>query len=223
MTPTHTQPRWPEGSTARALHALVAWLAFLACVHLGRLFLFPTFGLLGGGAIGFVLVYGGIFWFFIMRVGGVGFRDLGITRRNWPTELMLGVAGFLGISVLLLGWVLVTEGMDAVTGVLHRIANYTLADRVKFLIIGLLAASAEDTLYRGYIQPALMARLGAITGLLLTIAMFATHHFVDWPTMIRVGSLFITGLGFGVLRWQKRPVIASYTAHTVLWLIWGDA
>ncbi|WP_428263934.1 CPBP family glutamic-type intramembrane protease [Haliangium sp.] len=205
------------------LHALVVWLAFLASVHLARLFLFPAFGLVGGMAIGFVAVYGGILWFLMVHVGGLSARDLGITLRNWPTEVMLGVAGFFGISVLLLGWGLVIDGADAMTDVLRRIADYTLADRVKFLIIGLLAASCEDTLFRGYIQPALMARLGALTGLLLTIALFAVHHFVDWPTVSRMGSLFITGLGFGVLRWQKRPVIASYTAHTVLWLIWGDA
>ena len=204
------------------VHALAVWLAFLATVHLAYWFLFPTLGPLGGGAIGFVLVYGGIFGLLLVRVGGVGARDLGITLRNWPTEVMLGMAGFLGISVLLLGWVLAIHGMDAVMEVLRRIAGFTLADRAKFLVIGLLAASAEDTLFRGYLQPALMARLGAILGLLLTVAAFAVHHFMDWPTVARVGSLFITGLGFGVLRWQKRPLIASYTAHTVLWLVWGN-
>ena len=94
---------------------------------------------------------------------------------------------------------------------------------LQFLIIGLLAASAEDTLYRGYIQPTLMARYGAAIGFSATIAMFAIGHFTGVPPMWRVAVLCITGFGFGILRWRDRPLIASYVAHTVLWVVWGDA
>ncbi|HWN70161.1 MAG TPA: CPBP family intramembrane glutamic endopeptidase, partial [Haliangium sp.] len=108
------------------------------------------------------------------------------------------------------------------TEILDTIAGLSPGQRVFFLGIGLLAASAEDTLFRGYIQPALMTRFGAVAGVVLTMVLFQVHHFTDWPTVDRIGGLCIIGLGFGVLRWQKRPLIAAYTAHTVLWLIWGN-
>lgn len=222
MPYTDTKPRWAEGSTARVVHALAVWLAFLALVHGTRLFLFPWLGSMGG-VIAFVLCYGGILYYLMIRCGGLRARDLGLTLQGWPREVMIGLASFLGISVLLLGWVLALHGADAVSELLGTIAGFSLADRVFFLGIGLLAASAEDTLFRGYMQPALMTRFGAIAGVVLTMMFFQVHHYTDWPTVSRIGSLCITGLGFGVVRWQKRPLIASYTAHTVLWLIWGNA
>jgi membrane protease YdiL (CAAX protease family) len=187
---------------------------------LARLVLLPVFGLLGA-ILAFLLFYGGVLGILMVRVGGLRTRDLGITLQGWPKEVMLGIAGFLAVSVLLLGWIFARHGAEAVTGIVDSIAGFSLGERVFFLGIGLLAASAEDTLFRGYMQPALMTRFGAAAGIFLTMALFQVHHFTDWPTVDRVGSLCITGLGFGVLRWQKRPLIASYTAHTVLWLIWG--
>lgn len=221
MASTGTKPRWAEGSTARVAHALAVWFAFLTIVHVTRLVLVPAFGL-AGGVLAFLLFYGGVLGIFMVRVGGLRARDLGITLRDWPQEVMLGIAGFLAISVLLLGWVFARHGADAVAEILDRIVGFSLSERMFFLGIGLLAASAEDTLFRGYMQPALMTRLGTVAGVFLTMVLFQVHHFTDWPTVDRIGSLCITGLGFGVLRWQKRPLIAAYTAHTVLWLIWGN-
>lgn len=220
MTPTDTKPRWAEGSSARVAHALAVWLAFLALVHVTRLVLVPVFGLVGA-VCAFLLFYVGVLGILMVRVGGLRARDLGMTLQGWPKEVMLGMAGFLAISVLLLGWIFARHGAEAVIETLKSIAGFSPGERVFFLGIGLLAASAEDTLFRGYMQPALMTRLGAVAGIFLTMALFQVHHFTDWPTVDRVGSLCITGLGFGVMRSQKRPLIACYTAHTVLWLIWG--
>jgi len=210
------------GSTARVLHALLVWLAFFAIVHFSRVVLFPAFGFFGG-VIAFFMFYGGVVGWLMMRGGRLRARDLGYTRENFGQEVVLGLAGFVIISVLLLGWVYLSEGSGAISEVIDAIAGYSLVERMMFLGIGLLAASAEETLFRGYLQPALMARFSPAIGIVVTMVLFAAHHFVDWPTVARIGSLTIISLTFGLLRGQDRPITASFVAHTTLWLVWGTA
>jgi uncharacterized protein len=222
MARSTTERRWMEGAHGRVLHALGLWACFVAVVHFSRLVLFPAFGFPGAIA-GVVFFYGVVLGLLLMKVGRVNLRDLGYTLEGWPRELLLGLAGFVAISGMLLCWVLAIHGVEQVEHIFAKIAGYSLADHAMFFFIGLLASSAEETLYRGYMQPVLMARFGALAGIGITVVLFAAGHFADWPTVSRVGSLIITGLGFGVLRWRRRPLIASFTAHTLLWMIWGTA
>jgi membrane protease YdiL (CAAX protease family) len=201
MPPPPLPPRWPLGSLARVLHALALWVGFLVGCHVTRLA--PSLGGLKYVVSAF-LVYGVLYGHFMLRVGRVRLADLGITRAGWRREIGLGLVAMLGITATLRG-----------------IVSIPLADRLPLFVIGVLAASAEDTLFRGYLQPALIARWGTAAGLLLTMALFQVHHYLDWPTVHRVGALVITGLGFGIPRWRDRPLIASYTAHIALWTLWG--
>lgn len=210
------------GSTARVLHALLVWLAFFAIVHFSRVVLFPAFGVYGG-VIAFIMFYGGVVGLLLVRGGRLRARDLGYTRENFGQEVILGLAGFVIISVLLLGWIQLSGGSEAIDEVIDSIAGFTVFDRMQFLVIGLLAASAEETVFRGYLQPALMARYTPAIGIVVTAALFAAGHFTDWPTIARLGSLTIISLTFGLLRGHDRPITAPFVAHLTLWLIWGSA
>ena len=42
MKPDLISSRWPEGSNARVVHALLLWVAFVALVHVTRLVLVPN-------------------------------------------------------------------------------------------------------------------------------------------------------------------------------------
>ena len=222
MTDLVHRPRWLKGSTARVVHALAVCLAFECLVLLSRHVLFPALGALGG-VLTFVLCYGGVLGVLMIRVGRLHAADLGVTLRGWPRQLGLGIAGFVAISALMLGWIAIIDGADAARQMWGQVASYTPAQHAGFLVTGLLAASIEEPLFRGYLQPALMARFGSAAGLVLTMVLFHVGHHTDWPTLGRIGSLAIVGLGFGVLRWQRRPLLAPFTAHTLVWVVWGNA
>ena len=223
MTDSIHRPRWAEGSVARIVHALAVCLALEVLVLISRHVLVPALGRALAGVTVFVLCYGGILGVLMIRVGRLRARDLGVTRHGWPREVLLGVAAFVAISALMLGWIALSDGTAAAAATWEQLASYTPAQHAAFLVTGLLASSVEEPLFRGYIQPSLMARLGPAAGLVLTMVLFQIGHYTDWPTIGRVGSLAILGLGFGVLRWQSRPLTASFTAHTLVWVVWGNA
>ena len=222
MKPVLTASRWPEGSNARVVHALLLWVAFVALCHVTRLVILPNLHALGF-LVGAILYYGGVLGVGMIGVGRLRARDLGLTLAGWHRETLIGLVAVAAISAALLLWNGVMHGADEARGLLDRITGYSLSQRLGFFGVGLMAASAEDTLFRGYIQPALMARCGAWAGVVATMALFQVHHYVDWPTATRVGCLVITGVGFGIPRWRDRPLIASYVAHAGLWTLWGNA
>jgi uncharacterized protein len=222
MKPVLTASRWPEGTSARVVHALLLWVAFVALCHLTRILILPNLHALGF-LVGAVLYFGGVLGVGMVRVGRVRARELGLTLVGWHREVVLGLVAVVAISAGLLLWNAAMEGADEVRGLLDQITGYSLGTRLGFVAVGVMAALAEDTLFRGYVQPALMARWGAWVGVVATMALFQVHHYVDWPTASRVGCLVITGLGFGIPRWRDRPLMASYVAHVGLWTLWGDA
>jgi membrane protease YdiL (CAAX protease family) len=76
------------------------------------------------------------------------------------------------------------------------------------LLTALGIAIAEETTFRGYMQPRLSAWIGDWPGLVLTAALFAIWHLVAWAgrlpletTLILVGLTFAQGL---VLGWVIR-------------------
>jgi CAAX protease family protein len=216
------RPRWAEGSAARAAHAVAVWLSLLALLLLSRHVLFPALHGLAA-PIYIVLYFGGVLWLFMIRVGRLGVRDLGLTAAGWRREILVGVGGAALITALLVGWIAILDGADAVRELLAQHAAYGPGKRLGFLAMGVFAAIAEEPLFRGYLQPALMARLGAAAGLILTMVMFQIGHYTSWPTMARIGSLAIIGLVFGALRWRHRSLVAPMVAHALVWLVWGNS
>jgi membrane protease YdiL (CAAX protease family) len=219
---THHRPRWPEGSTPRLVHAIAVWLALGLLTVTSRFVLVPVLG----RPIAFALVLAGvaaIIGGLMIRVGRLRAADLGLTLAGWPRELALGVAGLLAISALLLGWTAIADGTAEAGALLEAIASYSAGQRLGFLVTGLLAATVEELVFRGNLQPSLIARLGTAGGLLTTMVLFQVGHYTDWPTLSRVVGLAILGLGFGLLRGRARPLLAAFTAHTLVWVVWGSA
>jgi membrane protease YdiL (CAAX protease family) len=215
------RPRWPEGSTPRLVHAVAVWLALGVLVIASRFVLVPGLG----RPIAFALVLAGvaaIIGGLMIRVGRLRARDLGLTLAGWPRELALGAAGLLAISALLVGWTAIADGGAEAGALVDQIASYSAGQRVGFLVTGLVAATVEELVFRGNLQPSLIARLGTAGGLLATMVLFQVGHYTDWPTPSRVGGLAILGLGFGLLRGRDRPLLAAFTAHTLVWVVWGN-
>jgi membrane protease YdiL (CAAX protease family) len=90
------------------------------------------------------------------------------------------------------------------------------------LIVGVHIALFEESVFRGYLQPALVHRLGRWGGLLATAVVFAAWHpphFHLTGFLVRLGRGFVTGL----LRGADRPLFAAVVAHALLWPVVGLA
>lgn len=221
--------RWSIGSTRALLHAVVLILAHLVLVFgIGAL---AGRTLLGGAsffaaapgsfavlAITAAIELGVIIAFGLCRVGRIGLRELG---WRWPVrrrELALGVLGALGCAALVLGLVQLFFGETAPT--LATIAGFRPAQRLLFVLMGLFAGFTEETLFRGYLQPTLEARLGRRAGLAVTALIFAAYHLNLRPVAL-LGKLGF-GLIYGGLRQATGGLWAPAVAHAVLWAMLGS-
>ena len=80
-----------------------------------------------------------------------------------------------------------------------------------------VAVLAEELLFRGLLQPALIARLGTWPGLLLTAALFGAAHLPFSPAFALVATL--AGLGYGLVfqrSGQLRWAIALHAGVNLL-------
>lgn len=224
-------PRFSEEAPGRLIHALA-----LTCL------LSSTFIVLFGGvqvALGapenvFEAPFGTFLLFYlaalVLRVGlvvGVGLRWFGRIRLHevgWRTEglrqnLLLGLAGGFAATLLvsLVVWIQADFQGEAL---LETFRGFSWEQRAMFLLIGLEAAFTEETLFRGYLQPALMRRLGTFGGLTCTAILFSLYHLQPRP--LALGLKFVLGLLFGSLRGRNRSLWTSFTAHVLLWTLVGS-
>jgi hypothetical protein len=75
----------------------------------------------------------------------------------------------------------------------------------------------EETLFRGYMQPAVQARIGRWLGLATVAVVFAAYHGRFTPAMF-LGKLGV-GLVLGGLRDRTRTLWAPAVAHVLQWTV----
>jgi membrane protease YdiL (CAAX protease family) len=226
-------PRFPVGSGPRIAHALA--LAFLqpvvpvsVLVGLGSwLFdatgalrppglvelaavalvpLVPNLLLLGGGLVG---------------LGRVSPRDLGWHRPAKPLYAMVGPLAAI-VAYLAVYAAVIASLADHPSAVWLTIRSYSVPSRALLLLLGLHVALYEETVFRGYLQPALVRRLGLAGGVAVTALLFAAWHP---PHFHLAGFLVRLGLGLatGILRGEDRSLMAAFLAHALIWPIVGLA
>lgn len=229
-----TSPRWPIG-TKGAL-----WLAFLLIIgHYVAMF--------GVGGILFVLL--GVhdrreIWqappaAFIIN-GGVGLFEIGVVLRlfmgryarlafreaGWRDLALRDVAyGVFGFALLALSLVcvLASDGgfKDAMSYIADKIAHYTPQQRALFVLMGVIAAIPEETIFRGVMQPTLQKMLGRWPGILLTAVIFSLFHVQYGFAVPMLLSHFVTGLVLGLLRERTGNLWAAAIAHALVWIVLG--
>ena len=88
-------------------------------------------------------------------------------------------------------------------------ANGVLAFGWIWLTIAVLPALCEESLYRGFVQRALVARWGFPTGLAATACLFSLAHFEPAGALSRV----LMGLWFGALFFRTGSIWPGALAH----------
>ena len=78
----------------------------------------------------------------------------------------------------------------------------------------LLQSGAEEVLFRGWLQPALTARIGVPGGVLACAVIFAAFHAISAiPSWISVVNLVLGGVWFGLLALRSGGILAPMAAH----------
>ena len=222
MNPPRT-PRWPVGGVARIAHGTILGLL----QPLVPISLFVGLGpfLFDGERLGLVPVVGAVVLALLVcgglvGLGRVSLADLGLRRDRIWRELLLG-AGCLAVYLacfVLIVWARVPDSGST----FQRVASQSFAERALLLLVGLAIAFFEEPVFRGYLQPALIARLGFPGGIAVTALFFAAWHpphFNLTSFLVRLSLGVVTGLARG----RDRPLTAALTAHALLWAVVGLA
>ena len=157
----------------------------------------------------------------LCALGRVSLAGLGWTRAGAGRDVIAGVAAFALCFVLVLGTTMWAGGGAAVGELLSSIGSYSVRQRLLFTCIGVTAAFYEESIFRGYLQPAVVARLGPLAAVVVTAAVFAVYHLQFRPAAL-LGK-FAVGLVFGAARALRPTLYAPATAHALVWMVIGAA
>jgi membrane protease YdiL (CAAX protease family) len=229
-----TSPRWPIGTTG------ALWLAFLLIIG----HYLAMFGV--GGVLAILL---GIhdrreIWqappaAFIINIG-VGLFEIGLVLGVWmrryarlsfraagwsglaQRDVAYGVLGFALFAIVTTCVLAFESGFgDAIAYIADTIAHYTPQQRAFFVLMGVVAAIPEETIFRGILQPTLQKKLGRRSGIALTAVIFAVYHVHFAFALPRIISHFCWGLILGALRERTGTLWAPAIAHALMWIIFG--
>jgi membrane protease YdiL (CAAX protease family) len=168
-----------------------------------------------------VVAMGGLVWLGIVRRGRCPWRDLGWHGDRIGESLALGLVGFGMLVAIVLGMLAVAGHWSDVD--LHgALAGYTAAQRAQFLVIGLCAATIEESIFRGYLQPALIAKVGLVGGILIGAVVFGLYHVFMGPSPFNLIGKVCFGLVLGALRGRDRSLVGPMFAHFLFWQVMGS-
>lgn len=78
----------------------------------------------------------------------------------------------------------------------------------------LFQVTSEEVLFRGWLQPGLIARIGPFAAVVITALVFAAFHAIaataDWISLV---NMLLGGLLFGLLALRSGGIIAPVAAH----------
>ncbi len=166
------------------------------------------------GASAVALVVRGL----ILEAGRLKPADIGWRRERPGRAIALGLLGAAAATASLL-LAAGAFGADLGEG-LHQMLHYSVSQRILFASVGLSLALAEESAFRGFLQPQLVQRMGLPAGYALTAVFFACWHF----PLFHVDSMlarFGQGLVFGALRGRDRSLVTPVIAHATYWAFVG--
>ena len=224
------ESRFPVGSWKRIIYGLSLTIPLRLTVYLGIFVFGPLLGVgeqVFDGSIAALmatlamLVYavGGVAGLGVIYFGRETLQSLGWKSAAPQRDVALGILGlFALVGVMLAAFVCFGESL---TELWQTVLAFPAGLRAQFLVIGVLAALAEETLFRGYLQPAAQAKLGTFWGIVLVALVFSLYHMTPHPLGLVVKFGF--GLVLGFLRFRTQSLVAPAVAHFAVWQVLGFA
>lgn len=175
------------------------------------------------------LINGGVGLFeigVVFRIGMVRYARLSFRDAGWRDlvlrDVAYGVVGFLALAFVLTCVIARESGFrDALTGIAETIAHYTPQQRALWVLMGVIAAIPEETIFRGILQPTLQQKLGRWPGIVLSAFIFSIYHVQYALVLPLLVSHFVFGLIFGLLRERTGTLWAPAIAHALVWIVLG--
>jgi membrane protease YdiL (CAAX protease family) len=229
-----TSQRWPIGTTG------ALWLAFLLIIG----HYVAMFGVGGVLAIALGIQDRREIWqappaAFIINIG-VGLFEIGLVFGLWMhrharlsfreagwsglalRDVAYGVLGFAVFAIVITCVFAVESGLrEAIAYIADTIAHYTPEQRAFFVLMGIIAAIPEETIFRGILQPTLQHKVGRWPGILLTAVIFSLYHVHLQLSLLRIITHLCWGLILGLLRERTGTLWAPAIAHALMWIIFG--
>jgi membrane protease YdiL (CAAX protease family) len=190
--------RWAGSSAARLIVAAMANVPPpLPGVLAAAAFRLITFGPLAAIAVGACILDG---------------------RTAWPSGRRPGWAtaggGAVGLGALMLAVGLAALAGDVAPGEAGLAGGQAAAGVVAGLALFAFQVAAEELYFRGWLQPALCARWGSGSGLIVTAVLFAGLHIAGGARApLSLANLFLGGLMFGLLALRSGGLWAPFMAH----------
>lgn len=158
--------------------------------------------------------------FAMLRARGGSLADLGWTTATagLGRQLALGLGAFVLMATVLIG-IEIAAGSTP-SELATAFVSASLGQRVTFVGIGLLAAFAEESVFRGHLQPLMAARIGRFAGPFVVAVLFDLYHLQFHPLAL-VGKLVI-GVTLAGLRMRTGALFASAIAHALIWWLLGS-
>lgn len=117
----------------------------------------------------------------------------------------LGMAGLL--ATLAMSWV---QG-GVMSGAVPPAAIGVI---VLGVVLTLFQTGIEEVFFRGWLQPALVGRVGPLAGIVVTALCFCAYHVAGGARApMSLVSIMLAGLFFGLLAWRSGGIVASIAAH----------
>ena len=181
----------------------------------------PTLATSTGSLVGMWIAYGLVIAA-TLKAQGSGRPLDDISLRFRPIDALIGIVGGIASSVVVVQLVyLVLELTSVVDGDdLEKLDDPArelsdLATGPGFLVlvlfVGIGAPIMEEIFFRGFMQPAMIRRLGAPGGLLLTAAIFGAVHL----QLLQFPALAAFGLVLGLLAYKCKRLGPAIVAHMV--------
>jgi membrane protease YdiL (CAAX protease family) len=159
-----------------------------------------------------LLIYAGVFAAMRWLVGARGGQFLQAVRWNWPQSSW---TGFLLLGVVLY-FVLIGLGQ------LLPIPKHLPIDRffqtareasIMSVIAVTLAPFMEELFFRAFLYPVLARRVGTLTAILLTSALFGMLHGAQLGYSWAVLIIFLVGIALTTVRAVTKSVASSFLVH----------
>ncbi|MFN3470147.1 MAG: lysostaphin resistance A-like protein [Novosphingobium sp.] len=201
-----TAPAWRQwAAVAGGLLIASGWIAFIIALA-------PA--LMGDGsnlwryAVFMLMIYVPLLP--IALIGGWLCRSrvlrLGQSPGVWMAAGILIGAGGVSAS-LLMSWL--NGGVVPGSGM----SGFSLAVGLGMMLT-LVQASMEEVLFRGWLQPVLAARWGAMAGVLASALLFALFHLIGGARApVTLAFIMLAGVLFGLLTQRTGGLAASVAAH----------
>lgn len=194
-----------RAGAAFAMRGLFGSIDFPATLP-GALFLLAVFlvgsvGIVGGGLFGLA----GVSW---DRLGWRKERLLRHIGRGILAAIVIGIVTMAGALVAVKFCGLQPPEMGTAT------PQFNVLELLMSVCFGFFIASwQEENLFRGYLQPLLIERLGLWPGIIGQAALFSIAHLGWYPSWHFFVFAFAAGLILGWLRGRDGSLVAAFVAH----------